>query len=130
MEALASADPTQEKPVPLLKWTEDRLMKLLNEALPRKQAGRVDYDALSTLFIMAYDGFCATSSGCPTRCATFCWERRRSGKALENRPIRWGIRPERCDRIGGSGPFRSFPVTNDDSIQVTARLDQRKRKAA
>jgi AcrR family transcriptional regulator len=55
MEALASADPKQEKPVPLLRWTEERLSKLLNHAL--SGSGRVDRDALSTLFIMAYDGF-------------------------------------------------------------------------
>jgi AcrR family transcriptional regulator len=54
MEALASADPSQEKPVPLLKWTEERLMRMLKAALPDVQ---VDHDALSTLFIMAYDGF-------------------------------------------------------------------------
>jgi AcrR family transcriptional regulator len=54
MEALASADPAQQKPVPLLKWTEERLMRMLKAALPEVQ---VDYDALSTLFIMAYDGF-------------------------------------------------------------------------
>jgi hypothetical protein len=54
MEALASADPAQEKPVPLLKWTEERLMRMLKAALPEVQ---VDHDALSTLFIMAYDGF-------------------------------------------------------------------------
>jgi AcrR family transcriptional regulator len=57
MEALASADPKLEKPVPLLKWTEARLMKLLVEALPENGDGRIDHDALSTLFIMAYDGF-------------------------------------------------------------------------
>jgi AcrR family transcriptional regulator len=55
MEALASADPKQEKPIPLLRWTEERLSKLLNHAL--SEIGRVDRDALSTLFIMAYDGF-------------------------------------------------------------------------
>jgi len=55
MEALASADPKQEKPIPLLRWTEERLSKLLNHALSVN--GRVDRDALSTLFIMAYDGF-------------------------------------------------------------------------
>ena len=54
MEALASADPAQEKPVPLLKWTEERLMRMLKATLPDVQ---VDHDALSTLFIMAYDGF-------------------------------------------------------------------------
>jgi AcrR family transcriptional regulator len=56
MEALASADPSQEKPVPLLKWTEERLMRMLKAALPDSGA-RLDHDALSTLFIMAYDGF-------------------------------------------------------------------------
>jgi AcrR family transcriptional regulator len=57
MEALASADPAQEKPVPLLKWTEERLIKMLREAMPAEDSDRIDYDALSTLFIMAYDGF-------------------------------------------------------------------------
>jgi AcrR family transcriptional regulator len=56
MQALASADPEQKKPVPLLKWTEERLSKLLSNALPR-DAAQVDCDAMSTLFIMAYDGF-------------------------------------------------------------------------
>ena len=55
MEALASADPTQKKPSPLLKWTEDRLMTMLNAALPEN--GRVDYEVLPNLFMMAYDGF-------------------------------------------------------------------------
>ena len=57
MEALASADPKQKKPIPLLMWTEQRLSKLLNHALSENGIGRVDQDALSTLFIMAYDGF-------------------------------------------------------------------------
>lgn len=57
MEALASADPTQKKPSPLLKWTEDKLMTMLNTALPESGAGRVDYDVLPNLFMMAYDGF-------------------------------------------------------------------------
>jgi AcrR family transcriptional regulator len=57
MEALASADPEQKKPIPLLMWTEQRLSKLLNHALSENGIGRVDQDALSTLFIMAYDGF-------------------------------------------------------------------------
>jgi len=55
MEALASADPEQKKPVPLLKWTEERLIRMLKAALP--DGARLDHDALSTLFIMAYDGF-------------------------------------------------------------------------
>jgi AcrR family transcriptional regulator len=57
MEALASADPSQEKPVPLLKWTEERLIRMLKAALPADGTTRLDHDALSTLFIMAYDGF-------------------------------------------------------------------------
>ncbi len=57
MEALASADPKQKKPIPLLMWTEQRLSKLINHALSENSIGRVDQDALSTLFIMAYDGF-------------------------------------------------------------------------
>ena len=57
MEALASADPKQKKPIPLLMWTEQRLSKLLNHVLSENGIGRVDQDALSTLFIMAYDGF-------------------------------------------------------------------------
>ena len=57
MEALASADPKQKKPIPLLMWTEERLSKLLNHALSENGIGRVDQEALSTLFIMAYDGF-------------------------------------------------------------------------
>jgi AcrR family transcriptional regulator len=57
MEALASADPTQKKPVPLLKWNEERLVALLNAVLPPDEAGSLDHDALSTLIIMAYDGF-------------------------------------------------------------------------
>jgi AcrR family transcriptional regulator len=57
MEALASADPAQKKPSPLLKWTEDKLMTMLNTALPDGDAGRVDYDVLPNLFMMAYDGF-------------------------------------------------------------------------
>src|SRR5882724_197455 len=57
MEALASADPAQKKPVPLLKWTEERLVKMLKAALPDDDGVHVDHNALSTLFIMAYDGF-------------------------------------------------------------------------
>ena len=57
MEALASADPAQEKPVPLLRWTEERLMRMIKAALPTDGAPKVDHDALATLFIMAYDGF-------------------------------------------------------------------------
>jgi AcrR family transcriptional regulator len=57
MEALASADPNQKKPVPLLKWTEDRLMTMLNAVLPDNGAGPINYDVLPNLFMMAYDGF-------------------------------------------------------------------------
>ena len=56
MEALASAEPAAKKPVPLLRWTEERLTRLLRGALPANGT-QVDHDALSTLFIMAYDGF-------------------------------------------------------------------------
>ena len=56
MEALASAEPEEKKPVPLLKWNEERLTKLLSGVLPATE-NRIDHDALSTLFIMAYDGF-------------------------------------------------------------------------
>jgi AcrR family transcriptional regulator len=57
MQALASADPLQKKPVPLLKWTEERLAKLLCDALQVDGDTQVDCDAMSTMFIMAYDGF-------------------------------------------------------------------------
>jgi AcrR family transcriptional regulator len=57
MEALASADPQQQKPVPLLRWAEERLMRLLKTALASDDAGQLDCDALATVFIMAYDGF-------------------------------------------------------------------------
>ena len=56
MEALASADPGEKKPVPLLKWSEERLTKLLGRVLPANGA-QLDHEALATLFIMAYDGF-------------------------------------------------------------------------
>jgi len=55
MEALASADPGEKKPSPLLKWNEERLAKLLSGALPANSD--IDHGALATLFIMAYDGF-------------------------------------------------------------------------
>ena len=57
MEALASADPAQGKPSPLLAWVETKLMSILNTALPTTGARRIDYDVLPNLFIMAYDGF-------------------------------------------------------------------------
>jgi AcrR family transcriptional regulator len=57
MEALASADPTEGKPSPLLAWVESRLMAMLNTVLPDKNTRRVDYDVLPNLLTMAYDGF-------------------------------------------------------------------------
>ncbi|WP_162826902.1 TetR/AcrR family transcriptional regulator [Pseudolabrys taiwanensis] len=54
MEALASADPKQQKPAPLLKWVEERLMMMLASALPES---KIDYEVLPNLFMMAYDGF-------------------------------------------------------------------------
>lgn len=56
IEALASADPKQKKPAPLLKWAEERLMVMLREALPG-QSNDDAYEVLSNLFLMAYDGF-------------------------------------------------------------------------
>jgi AcrR family transcriptional regulator len=55
MEALATADPAQPKPVPLLRWTEEKLASMVAEALPSE--GRFDHEAISTVLIMAYDGF-------------------------------------------------------------------------
>ena len=40
MEALASADPGEKKPSPLLAWTEQRLRVMLESAVPAK-TGRV-----------------------------------------------------------------------------------------
>jgi AcrR family transcriptional regulator len=57
MEALASADPGEEKPSPLLAWTEQRLRLMLESAVPAQPGRGVDYDLLSHLFLMAYDGF-------------------------------------------------------------------------
>jgi hypothetical protein len=57
MEALSSADPTQQKPSPLLKWVEVKLMTMLNTLLPDADARRIDYDVLPNFFMMAYDGF-------------------------------------------------------------------------
>jgi AcrR family transcriptional regulator len=57
MEALASADPGEKKPSPLLAWTEQRLRLMLEGAVPVDSARPVDYDLLSHLFLMAYDGF-------------------------------------------------------------------------
>jgi len=57
MEALASADPSQKKPMPLLRWTEERLAAMLKQAVPVDAARPVNYDLLPNLFMMAYDGF-------------------------------------------------------------------------
>ncbi|ARQ02442.1 TetR/AcrR family transcriptional regulator [Pseudorhodoplanes sinuspersici] len=57
IEALASADPAEKKPSPLLAWTEARLMTMIEGALPKDQGGRGRYDLLPHLFMMAYDGF-------------------------------------------------------------------------
>lgn len=57
MEALASADPAEKKPSPLLAWTETRLMAMIEGALPKDQGKRGSYDLLPHLFMMAYDGF-------------------------------------------------------------------------
>jgi AcrR family transcriptional regulator len=56
MEALATADPAQPKPVPLLKWTEEKLANMVAEALSSGGC-RFDHEAISTVLIMAYDGF-------------------------------------------------------------------------
>ena len=57
MEALASADPGEKKPSPLLAWAEQRLRVMLESAVPAQAGRSVDYDLLSHLFLMAYDGF-------------------------------------------------------------------------
>ena len=57
MEALASADPAQKKPSPLLRWTEERLMGMLQTIMPPRSQRKINYDLLPNLFMMAYDGF-------------------------------------------------------------------------
>jgi AcrR family transcriptional regulator len=57
IEALASADPAEKKPSPLLAWTEARLMAMIEGILPKDQGKRGSYDLLPHLFMMAYDGF-------------------------------------------------------------------------
>lgn len=57
MEALASADPAEKKPSPLLAWTEERLLTMMEGALPKDPKKRGSYDLLPHLFMMAYDGF-------------------------------------------------------------------------
>ena len=55
-QALASADPAQQKPRPLLRWVEDKLTEMLAEIM--RAAGRdIDYAVLPNLIMMAYDGF-------------------------------------------------------------------------
>jgi AcrR family transcriptional regulator len=56
MEALATADPAQPKPAPLLKWTEDKLSCMVADALS-SGSRPVDHEAISTVLAMAYDGF-------------------------------------------------------------------------
>lgn len=57
MEALASADPGEKKPSPLLAWAEQRLRVMLESAIPAQAGRSIDYYLLSHLFLMAYDGF-------------------------------------------------------------------------
>jgi AcrR family transcriptional regulator len=56
MEALATADPAQKKPVPLLKWVEDKLAVMLADIM-REAKRDIDYAVLPNLIMMAYDGF-------------------------------------------------------------------------
>jgi AcrR family transcriptional regulator len=56
MEALATADPTQKKPVPLLRWIEDKLTGMLRDVVEEVGCD-VDYEVLPNLIMMAYDGF-------------------------------------------------------------------------
>ena len=56
MEALATADPAQKKPMPLLKWIEDRLTKMFEDVF-REAKRDIDYEVLPNLIMMAYDGF-------------------------------------------------------------------------
>ncbi len=55
MEALASAEPGESKPRPLLRWVEERLAQMLEGILPVRSAG--DDQLLTNFFMMAYDGF-------------------------------------------------------------------------
>jgi AcrR family transcriptional regulator len=57
MEALTSADPKLKKPTPLLRWTEERLLAMLQRAIPPDPRRPVNYDLLPNLLMMAYDGF-------------------------------------------------------------------------
>jgi AcrR family transcriptional regulator len=55
MEALASADPAEKKPRPLLRWVEERLARMLEGIVPVRSPA--DYELLTNFFMMAYDGF-------------------------------------------------------------------------
>ncbi len=57
MEALVSADPRESKPSPLLRRTEEQLLRMVKTALPAGRRRAVDYDLLPNLILMAYDGF-------------------------------------------------------------------------
>jgi AcrR family transcriptional regulator len=57
MEALASADPRESKPSPLLRRTEEQVLRMLKAALPASRRGGINYDLLPNLLLMAYDGF-------------------------------------------------------------------------
>jgi AcrR family transcriptional regulator len=57
MEALASADPRESKPSPLLRRTEEQLLRMLKTALPAGRRRAASYDLLPNLILMAYDGF-------------------------------------------------------------------------
>jgi hypothetical protein len=55
MEALASADPGENKPRPLLRWVEERLARMLEGIVRVRAPG--DDQLLTNFFMMAYDGF-------------------------------------------------------------------------
>jgi AcrR family transcriptional regulator len=57
MEALSSADPSQEKPSGLLRLIEHRLASMLRSALPTLVQRNVNFELLANLLLMAYDGF-------------------------------------------------------------------------
>jgi AcrR family transcriptional regulator len=57
MEALVSADPRESKPSPLLRRTEEQLLRMVKTALPASRRRAVDYGLLPNLILMAYDGF-------------------------------------------------------------------------
>lgn len=57
MQALASAEPGEKKPAPLLRWTEDKVMAMMKSTLPVRPGRPINYDLLPNLVMMAYDGF-------------------------------------------------------------------------